>query len=253
MAFEPPAYLSPSSINTFLQCPLRFKYSRIDGIREPATEATLLGNFVHDVLERLYLSEPDTRTLALARHLARELWESTYSQQVAELVKPDKLNDFRWRSWFCIENLWKIELPTDISFEGVETEVNESINGVTIKGFIDRFERLDDGTIAISDYKTGKVPSQAYENDKFTQLFIYALLLERMNVGKVTSVELIYLKGPKRLPRPVRAEDLAATENLITSAKEQIDARCSNEYFEPKKSQLCNWCHFKPVCPAWKK
>lgn len=253
MALQPPQYLSPSSINTFQQCPLRFKYSRIDGIREPATEATLLGNFVHDVLEHLYLASPNDRTIGLARGLARQLWESSYAEQVVHLVKADKLNDFRWRAWFCIENLWKIEEPAKASFEGVETEVNSDVNGVTIKGFIDRFERLDNGSIAISDYKTGKVPSKAYEDDKFTQLFIYALLLETMGVGKVDNVELIYLKGPKRLARAVQPKDLQTIQTLITETKEQIDARCNAEYFEPKQSQLCSWCHFKPVCPAWKK
>jgi len=30
-----PAYLSPSSITTYRDCPQKFKFSRIDGIKEP--------------------------------------------------------------------------------------------------------------------------------------------------------------------------------------------------------------------------
>ncbi|MGA0152949.1 MAG: PD-(D/E)XK nuclease family protein, partial [Ilumatobacteraceae bacterium] len=49
----PPAYLSPSSIGTYRDCPQKFKFSRIDGLKEPPTWATHLGTFVHDVLEHL--------------------------------------------------------------------------------------------------------------------------------------------------------------------------------------------------------
>jgi len=33
-----PKYLSPSSIGTFNQCPMRYKYAKLDKIPEPSTE-----------------------------------------------------------------------------------------------------------------------------------------------------------------------------------------------------------------------
>lgn len=253
MAYQPPEYLSPSSINTFIQCPLKFKFSRIDGLREPPTEATLLGNFVHDILESLYKKPASERTLNTARLLARAVWDADYAEPVTNLIGPHKVNDFRWRAWFCVENLWQLENPEDVEFAGIEREVKAAIDGVNIRGFIDRFTKDDDGQIVISDYKTGKVPGPGYENDKFLQLFIYAALLQEEKVGTVEAVELVFLKGPKRLARPVTQEIIDETRTTLRQIKLQIDERCDAEHFEYKKTHLCNWCFFKSSCPAWKK
>ena len=70
----PPAYLSPSSIGTYRQCPQKFKLSRIDHITEPPTWHTHLGTFVHDVLEHMYQQDPGERTIEHVRTLATQRW-----------------------------------------------------------------------------------------------------------------------------------------------------------------------------------
>ena len=58
---ELPKHLSASSITTYEQCPLRFRFSRIDRIPEPTTEAMILGTFVHEILEIMYSQIPNER------------------------------------------------------------------------------------------------------------------------------------------------------------------------------------------------
>jgi len=251
MAFTPPPHLSPSSINTFQTCPLKFKYSKIDGIREPATEATLMGNFVHEVLELLYAQPHEVRTPDLAKNLARSLWDEKYSDEAIGVVREQSMNDFRWRSWFCIENLWKLEDPTQTNVDEIEYELNGDLNGVTLKGFVDRFHYDEDGRIVVGDYKTGKVPGKNWEDDKFFQLYIYAALLQELNVGDVSKVELIYLKGPKVLNRTVTPDDLEKAVETVVTVKRDIDECCETETFNTKTSRLCDWCYFKKQCPAW--
>lgn len=253
MAFKPPVHLSPSSVNTFLQCPLKFKYGKIDGLVEPPTEATLMGNFVHSVLEDLYATEPEDRTLGTARQLMRVQWDKTYGEPVSTIVRSQKLQQFRWNAWFCVENLWKIEDPVSTHIDEIEFELNHPLQGVMMKGFIDRFNFNENGNIVVSDYKTGKVPRPEWENDKFFQLYIYAALLQEVGAGKVESLQLLYLKGPKVLERKVEQKELESVIQTIVSVKKQIDEACEAEHFEYKKSILCNWCHFKPQCPGWKK
>ncbi len=249
MTLQPPPHLSPSSINTFQQCPLKFKYSKIDNLSEPPTVHTLLGNFVHDILEALYKVPGEERSLPVARTLAREFWSDTYEVQAKSLRLNER--DFRWKAWWCVENLWQVEDPTTMQLEGVEHEVNGECNGVRVKGFIDRFERLPDGSIKVGDYKTGKVPSPRFADDKFTQLYIYALMLEILGVGKTSNVSLLYLTGPTVLSRDVSRQALDETVRLITDTKTEIDAYCEQGEFPANPSNLCNWCHFKKICPAW--
>lgn len=248
---QAPPHLSPSSINTFHQCPLKFKFNKIDGMTEPPTVHTLLGNFVHDILENLYLLPTDERTIDTARFIARNKWEEHYESATKFL----KLNnrDFRWKAWWCVENLWKLENPQETDLVDVEREVFGSIEGVTVKGFIDRFKKSDDGSLIIEDYKTGKIPDKRFMDDKFLQLFIYAVMLKELGVGETKEVSLIYLTGPKVLSAPVSGDILKTTVDKIVTTKSLIDQYCEDENFPAKPSGLCNWCNFKKICPSWTK
>ncbi len=51
--------ISPSAINVYLECKLKFYFKQIAGIREPKevdedVDARILGNFLHKVMERFY-------------------------------------------------------------------------------------------------------------------------------------------------------------------------------------------------------
>lgn len=251
MTLSAPPYLSPSSISTFQQCPLKYKYSKIDGIPEPPTVHTLLGNFVHDTLEALYLESPENRTMPIARAFARAMWDDKYSIRAKDLQLNE--HDFRWKAWWCIENLWKLEDPTSVTLAGVECEVNGAISGVSIKGFIDRYRAGEDGSLIVEDYKTGKVPQERYAGDKFQQLFIYGVMLDALGIGTCSKVSLIYLAGPKMITRDLDNEAVEKTVSTIVSTKQQIDSYCEAGEFPAKPSNLCNWCHFKKICPVWKK
>lgn len=252
MAFEPPPHLSPSSIGTFQQCPLKFKYNKIDKIIDDPTQATLMGNFVHDVLETMYGLDPVDRTHQEAKKISAHLWGNGWMDRVTPWVKGEEnLRLFRWNSWWCIENLWKIEDPLLIAPSGLEEELNGKIGGVTIKGFIDRFSPVEDGFV-ISDYKTGKTPKGKWVKDKFFQLLVYSHLLDSIGYGTAKEVELLYLKDGIKYSHKVVQEELDLVESTIVSVKSEIDKRCESEEFEPIKSVLCGWCSYKAICPAWK-
>lgn len=247
-----PEYLSPSSITTFEQCPLKFKYSRIDKLVEPPTEATLRGNFVHDILEALYTLEPDQRTQDVAKEIARRLWDSTWENQAVSLISDSKkLHEFRWSAWWCVANLWNLEDPTLVNPSGIEKEVLVDIGGVTVRGFIDRYSAGDNG-ITVSDYKTGKTPHPRYQDGKFFQLLVYALAIQELDLGHVGNLELLFLKESVRLLHEVTPDDLDETKEKIVAVRSAIDARCKEGSFEPITHKLCDWCHFKSICPAWK-
>lgn len=211
-----------------------------------------MGNFVHDVLETLYHLEPSYRTEDEAKVLAAQLWGNGWRDRVAPWVRDEeKLRIFRWKSWWCIQNLWKIEEPTLVAPIGLEHELNGEIGGVKIKGFIDRFDKNETG-FTISDYKTGKTPAPRFREDKFFQLLIYSHLLESTGIGKATTVELLYLKDGVQFSQAVTQEDLEEVETTVILTKKQIDIKCETGKFEPYKSILCDWCSFKKVCPAWR-
>jgi putative RecB family exonuclease len=250
VTLQAPQYLSPSSIGTFQQCPLRFKFSRIDKLPEPPTIHTMLGNFVHEILEDLYSFDSENRTLQVARSIARDKWDNKYSIETKQLNIDD--HDFRWKAWWCVENLWKCEEPSTVNLDSVEYEINGSIEGVQIRGFVDRFQKDENGSIVVEDYKTGKVPNPRFTDDKFQQLFIYAVMLEALDIGTVSEIRLMYLVAPKILSRSVDDDARKKTIRTLVETKRLVDLFCEKEDFPAKPGPLCNWCTFKKICPAWK-
>ena len=248
-----PPHLSPSSMATFRQCPLKFKYNKIDKIPDPSGKEALMGNFVHDVLEELYGLPPEDRSKEQAQSLARSIWaERNWEKRVSPLIPDDdEYRMFRWKAWWCIENLWKIENPGEIEPDGLEFELNGEVSGVQLKGFIDRFTMSEDGGVVISDYKTGKVPRAEYVDERFRQLRIYGTLIDALDIGHTSGLELLYLKDGVRFEVPFGDEDITDTSTYIRSAKDDIDKACATGDFPAQKSVLCGWCSYKNICPLW--
>lgn len=254
----PPAYLSPSAINTFRQCPQKYKLSSIDRIPQPPTWHTHLGSFVHAVLEHLYGNDPHERGLDDARAIAAELWAAEGWQDRVEALeeKPGTVTDFKKAAFSCVQNLYGLEDPAETELDGREDEVNTSVEGVTMKGFIDRWVLNDDGSVTVADYKTGKLPNPRFtsERDEFFQMLAYSLMLEESAGLRPARVEIIYLAAKQR-----RHLDLEGTNHLdvargtIVETREAIDGFAARGEFPCVTGPLCNWCHYKKTgdCPAF--
>ena len=250
--FKMPDYLSASSISTWEQCPQRYKYSRLDGIPEPETDSQIMGNFVHEILEHIYKLPNNERTSGNAQQISRTVWVNGWAERLAAIgVSETKMREFRWKSWWCVENLWLIENPQDISPIGLEAEYYvEVLPGINIKGFVDRITPDGDG-VKITDYKTGKFPRPAYMDQKWFQLLLYKVVVEKTINKSVNEVQLIYLKDGKSIAKQTKPEDNDSTLARVASVYGEIKESIQTENFPTKVSKLCDWCSYKKICPAW--
>jgi len=251
--YATPEYMSPSSIGTFNQCPMRYKFAKLDRISEPSTEPQVLGSFVHEILEELFKLDAKDRNESSARQIGKGLWNHSWSQEFANL--PDQVsteNEFRWKAWWCVENYFALEDPTSFDAVGIEQKVNGDIDGVPIFGIIDRWT-LEDGKMVISDYKTGKKPKPRYEWEKQMQIMIYSILLEQMTEYEVKEAELIYLKFPSKAVYKPTEKVISNVKANIVQTWDELVTSCSTGVFETRTGPLCNWCSFKGMCPAWRK
>lgn len=250
-----PKYVSPSSISTFQQCPLRYRYSRIDRLPEPSTEAQALGSMTHEVLELLMLLPQNERTQLQARSILLEIWAAKWDEEVSKLnLSNYDRHMFRWNVWRCVENYFLLEDPSLVSLEGIECRLEAEIDGVPVLGILDRWHFAEDGSAIISDYKTGKVAAKRYEGEKRLQLMVYVALHEEIYKSKVSSAELIYLKGSgTRVAYEPTPESLELMRSTLTKVWAGINESCDTGEFKTNKTRLCDWCSYKGQCPAWRK
>ena len=188
------------------------------------------------------------------RATATSRWqESDWEAQVLALIKPmGSIADFKNAAFECMTNLWIIEDPQQTELTGMEHEVLANIDGVELKGYIDRFIIGDDGNVIISDYKTGAIPNPRFksEDDKFFQLLVYALMLQEADQEETSKLQLLYLKHSENHEMIVTPVRLAVARGVIVETKELIDKACETGEFACNTSKLCDWCFHKPYCPA---
>lgn len=251
MAVDPPERLSPSSLLTLEQCSLKFRYSKIDKLPEESGIEAMLGNFVHDALECMYGMPANTRTLEGMRGILSGLWEDEWGPKIKKVVSGEKnLREVRWKAWWAVENLFELEDPTSIIPAGLETHVEGEIDGVKIHGYVDRWGPTSDGSMAITDYKTGKTPAKRYRGDKFFQLQVYADLVRDTQGVALEKLELLYLKSGDRLIQEISEEHQDKMRAKVVESRRKLEQLCETEGFEPNPTRLCDWCSFKSICPA---
>ena len=236
---------------------MKFKFSRIDRILEPPSWATHVGSFVHEVLEHFYQLDASERTIETVRSLAGERWRvSDWETKVNELEKlTGSIREFKAQSLDCLVNLWKVENPQETELDGMEHEVWAAIDGVQMKGFIDRFIFDEEGRLIIADYKTGKIPNPKFtnEDEKFFQLLVYALMLQEADQEETSKCQWLYLQHAAVHEVAVTPVKLSTARQVIVSTKEGVDSACASEKFDCNVTRLCDWCHYQSICPAHQK
>jgi RecB family exonuclease len=110
------------------------------------------------------------------------------------------------------------------------------------------------GKQMVPTHNTGKVPNPKYIDKSFFGMNIYAALAEESLGVKPELLRLVYVKnGSKQdvFKQPVTEASLAKTRSMMNTTNKQIQAAARAGEFLPKKNNLCGWCSFQDICPAW--
>lgn len=254
MALPLPGSLSPSKVATFKNCALAFRFSAIDKLPEPPSEPAIKGTTVHRALELLLAEPADQRTPERAEtHLGTALEEMRSGEEWAELGLDDEAAQrFTSDVHEMTRRYFTLEDPRRVEPVGLELMLTAEINGVTVRGIIDRLERAPDGSLVITDYKTGRAPGAAQEQSRLGGVHFYAFLCHE-HFGELPSrIQLMYLGGePQIISTTPSEQSIRGLRNRVGAVWSAVERACEHEDFRPKPSALCNWCAFKQYCPAF--
>ena len=252
MSFAPPWSLSPSSCSSFKECPLAFRFSYLERLPEPPSPWTTKGTLVHRALELLLDRPPDERTIeAGLADLGRARVELAPHPDFADL----DLTDEEWAKFDAdaealVQKYFQLEDPRAIRPIGLELKLEAHLGPPRLRGIIDRLELDEHGEFVVTDYKTGSVPSELWEAKSLSGVHMYALLCERMLGRRPARVQLFYLSKPEAIIATPTDQSIKGVERRTTALYQAISQACERDDFRPRPGRLCDFCTFKPYCPA---
>jgi putative RecB family exonuclease len=248
-----PPSLSPSSVSAFKSCPLAFRFSYIDRLPEPPSAAASKGTLVHRALERLMLRPPPERSVnAALGELAIARVELADDPEFAGLELTDEQQAaFDADAEELVRRYFRLEDPQAVNPIGLELKLTAQFGRVTLRGIIDRLEIDEAGELVVTDYKTGSVPSEYAENARLSGVHIYAALCEQMLGRRPARIQLYYLSKPEAIIATPTAQSVAGVGRRADAVWSAILRACEREDFRPHPGPLCEYCTFKPYCPAF--
>jgi putative RecB family exonuclease len=252
---------SYSALDTFLTCPLKYKYSQIDRVKTPKSKEMVFGTLIHNTLKLVHTPgilspTPEQALDFFSKNWNAEVFEdefeerAAFSQGVAMIQDYYKKNDPGKIKIVDLESRFQVEIGPVKSSGALDHGVKSENHIIT--GIIDRIDKTEDG-YEIIDYKTTrKLPSQEkVDNDLQLSIYLAAFLKrypkEIENIDKI-KVSLYYLKHGVKLSSERSLSQVKQSEDFVLDLIDQIGA----SKFEPTLSGLCDWCGYQKICPMWK-
>lgn len=252
MPMTPPRTLSPSKVATFTKCALAFRYSAIDKLPEPPSEAATKGTLVHAALERLFNLDPVERTRATAGDCLDDAIATIRSDPefTGLALSTEAEAEFFSDAATLIDHYFTMEAPETIRPIGVEIMLEVPHGGYAVRGIIDRLELDEHGGLVVTDYKTGRAPDPRFSQGRLDGVKIYASMCRDLFGVTPSKIRLLYLRDCTIVEESPTDRSLAGMDTKLQAIWDAVDRSCANGDFRPKPSRLCDWCAFKPHCPA---
>ena len=248
--------LSPSRASDFKTCPLLYRFRSIDRLPETPTRDATRGTVVHSVLEHLYERPAADRTIASAQSDVTPSWEQLLADrpELGQLFADDaegaELTAWLESARGLVANYFALEDPQRLEPESREQFVEVVLDGLRLRGYVDRIDVSPAGDIRVVDYKTGAIPREAYEAKALFQMKFYALVLWRTRGVVPRQLRLMYLKDTNTLSYQPEADELAKFERTLHAIWKAIAQASLTGDFRPNPSKLCDWCSHQALCPA---
>ena len=235
--------LSPSAVELYRDCPLRYRYAMVDRVPSPPSVARSVGVAAHAALEAHYRpdgtgGDGEALVRRFAVQLKREGVADTAEGRQALVRGREKLPEYHERM-----------VRTRTRTVAVEQPFTLTVGPHRVHGRVDRIDAHPAGGHQLVDYKTGRPPGpggggRGDSDDLVLRLYMLgAREAWRIEPRGATLVHI--LDGDTRGVHPEASDDAMVVE-AVRDAAEGISA----ERFEPRPSWACRSCDFAMICPT---
>jgi len=243
-------YISPSSLQNFVDCGLKWFLEK-SGAQDGDSTAQLLGVAIH-ALAALVMKEPDLTAESAIEKLTNAWgivdqnvgwYKSAQLESASEMLR-------RFFTWNSANNRTLIAAEQDFFIE---------VGRAVIKGQVDRLEASTDGSaLHIVDLKTGKSIATKVETDEHRQLKAYQLavvmdgftLPDKEPITDITvsgGAELLFLA--KDTQKVESQKQLPLIREEVVADITQIAEGMAAATFTARANKRCSTCPVASLCP----
>ena len=233
--------MSKSKINTYLKCPLEFKFQYIDEIEAEPNKYMILGSDVHLIAEKFADKFGDElEGVNIENELIKIMNELDIGYDLSSHV--NNLGLF-FREVF-IDNNYKLFSQE----EYLHDEVHR------FSGICDIILEDENGELVVIDYKTSN--SNTFSRYR-RELCYYKLLVENVYDRNVSSVGIFFTKNGRLRLLDVYEDDnkrkflnSAEIEDAVDTFY-QVRSEVNSGNFYAKRQFLCKFCTYKEICDEY--
>jgi superfamily I DNA/RNA helicase/RecB family exonuclease len=243
--------LSPSTLQTLTDCPLRWLAERHGGTGVRALNSTL-GSLVHALVA------DSTKTEAQLGAELENLWAALPFDApwyAANELERHRAMIAAFMAWRAATRHELTEVGTEVALDGVIAEPGDGQPGVRVRGRIDRLERDAQGRLVVVDVKTAKSPVSKDDAQQHAQLGLYQLAVSAgvlPDGDQPGGGRLVYVGKPsasgatEREQTALGADDTPGWHDAVRTAA----AATAGPRFVARVNDGCTHCPLKPSCPA---
>lgn len=253
--------LSPSTLNAYLDCPVRFYYENIIRIPKAANDSMAFGSAVHYALQRLFEKMKVNHEVFPAKEEMVNDFVTTMHRNKLSFTEKQFTNRLELGKQLLpafydfYKEKWNKQVVLEYFIQDIE------VDGIPLKGKLDKIE-LTGNAVNVIDYKTGslfnarkskKLQPPDEENpaggDYWRQLVFYKILVDnlktknwKMQAGIIDFIEQDAKTGGfLQFPLQVTNDDVAFVKGQIKAAYAAI---MNHEFYEGCGKEDCKWCNF---------
>ena len=267
-------HMSASAVKDFLECPARFYYARVEGLKAEkevceSLDAGMLGTVLHETMRELYPvgTSVDKAFLdALGRSGGRikELVDEkikaelkTFEVEGRNLVLSDIVCSYVEAILDADRRRVAAEGPFSVA--GTEKYVSLPVGGYTFVGYIDRLDALPSGGLRVVDYKTGRVEAADLDfgdkPEEIPQIGLQLYLYKRMLAPRVPGKEIdgaiyqpaVLMSGGDIILNSLDSSYCAAMDAALDEVLAGI-SDLSVPWQRTEDLKKCAICDFRAIC-----
>lgn len=189
-----PFKISPTKLQAFLDCPRKYYFVYVKGLREPMKPTLAVGQVVHNTIDGYFSLRPDLRTPDMVQKVFTTYWQSVAGSR-GGFEDNAREQEALAKAMRLVDSFVTITQGSPEPLHHRQTLLTIAVDPeLTFQGKIDRVDDLDDG-LHLVDYKTG---SDDFQNE--WQIPMYIAMAEHRFVKPVKQASLWYLNNNKTVP-----------------------------------------------------